>query len=213
MLSHLLDGAVGGGELVLVGHVDPVEAGETTGGDDTRTCTSAAPASKSICDELARGVPPDDRVVDDDDPLALDLAERVELHPDPLFAHPLFGLDERARDVAVLDERLVVRDAGPLREADRGRRPAVGDADDEVRVGGRLAREPLAHTHACAVHLDSADPRVRAGEVHVLEDAQRIPPGGNGLRGVEPFVVDPDDLARLHVADRVGTDEVERTRL
>ena len=30
--------------------------------------------------------------------------ERVELHADPLLAHALLGLDERARDVAVLDE-------------------------------------------------------------------------------------------------------------
>ena len=35
-------------ELVLVGQVDPVEAGADDRGDEMRTCTSAAPESKSI---------------------------------------------------------------------------------------------------------------------------------------------------------------------
>ena len=46
--------------------------------------------------ELARRVPAHDRVVDDDDALAGDLVERVELEPDALLAQPLVGLDERA---------------------------------------------------------------------------------------------------------------------
>ena len=74
-------------------------------------------------------------------------------------------------------------------------------------------REPLAHADARTVHLDAADARVRAREVHVLEDAEGVPPGGNGLRGVEPFAVHRDDLARLDVTDYVRADEVERTRL
>ena len=53
--------------------------------------------------------------------------------------------------------------------------PRVGDADDEVRLGRRLAREALAHAHARTVHLDAADPRVRTREVDVLEDAERVP--------------------------------------
>ena len=108
-------------------------------------------------DELARRVPTDDRIVDDDDALPLDLVERVELHADALLPHALLGLDERARDVAVLDQRLVERDPGGLREADRRRGAAVGDADDEVGLGRSLAREALAHANPCTVHLDSAD--------------------------------------------------------
>ncbi len=164
-------------------------------------------------DELAGRVPADDRVVDDDDALALHLAERVELHPDALLAHALLGLDERPRDVAVLDERLVVRDPGGLREADRRGRSAVGDADHEIRLGRCLLREPLAHAHARTVHLDAADTRVGACEVDVLEDAQSVASGRHGLGRVQPLLVDPDDLARPHVADDVGTDEIEGARL
>ena len=47
-------------------------------------------------DDLPRRRAAHDRVVDDHEPLAGDLVERVELHPDPLLAHALLGLDERA---------------------------------------------------------------------------------------------------------------------
>ncbi len=80
-------------------------------------------------------------------------------------------------------------------------------------VRRRLVREPLAHPDARAVDLDAADPRVGAREVHVLEDAERAPSRRDALRRVQTLLVDPDDLARLHVTDRVGADEVERARL
>ena len=78
--------------------------------------------------------------------------------------------------------------------------PAVGDADDEVGLDRRLPREPLAHPHARAVHLDPADARVGPREVDVLEDAERVPARRHCLRGVQSVLVDPDDLARPHVA-------------
>ena len=87
-----------------------------------------------------RRVAADDRVVDDHDPLARDLGDRVELHPDPLLAHLLVGLDERAPHVAVLDQALAERDPARAREADRGRRARVGDRQHEVGLDRRLAR-------------------------------------------------------------------------
>src|SRR4029078_10289979 len=57
-------------------------------------------------------VAPDDRVVDDDEPLAADhVVERVELEPDAQLAQGLAGLDEGPADVGVLDEALAERDA------------------------------------------------------------------------------------------------------
>ena len=54
--------------------------------------------------DLLRRVAADDRVVDDRDALARDFGERVELQLDALAPQRLVGLDERARDVAVLDQ-------------------------------------------------------------------------------------------------------------
>ena len=68
-------------------------------------------------DDLARRVAAHDRVVDDDEaPAADDLRQRVELQPQAVLAQLLAGLDERARDVAVLDEAVVLR-AAPLARA------------------------------------------------------------------------------------------------
>ena len=69
----------------------------------------------------ALGVAADDRVVDDDQPLAADhVLEGVELEPDAELAQGLAGLDERAADVGVLDEALAEGDAALLGVAGRG---------------------------------------------------------------------------------------------
>ena len=80
----------------------------------------------------------DDRVVDRDHPLAGDLGDGVVLELDSLAAQLLIGLDERALDVAVLDQPLAERKAERAREADRGGSAGVGDRQHEVGVDDRL---------------------------------------------------------------------------
>ena len=108
-------------------------------------------------DELTHRVPAHDRVVDDHEPPAGDLVERVELHTNSLAPERLVGLDERATDVAVLDQPLLVRDARALREADRGRRAGIGDRHHEVGLGRRLLGQPFAHAHARRVHRHAVE--------------------------------------------------------
>ena len=144
----------------------------STGGEDTRTCTSAAPALKSICDDLPRRRAPDDRVVDDDEPLAGDLGERVELHADALLAHRLVGLDERAADVAVLDEAFGEGIPVARRTRSRPACPSRGSAS-------RGRRRPATRLRAArpSARARRAPRRRRAGvrprEVEELEDAER----------------------------------------
>ena len=66
--------------------------------------------------------------------------QRVELHPQAVLAQLLPRLDERARDVAVLDQAVVARDARSLRVAVRGRVAGVGHGDHHVGLDRRLAR-------------------------------------------------------------------------
>ena len=164
-------------------------------------------------DDLASRVPADDRVVDDDHALSCDLGQRVELQADALLAQLLVGLDERAPDVPVLDQAFAERNLGGAREPDRGGRPRVGDREDEVCLDRRLLGEPLAHPHARGVHLDALEPRVGAGEVEELEDAERALGGGNGLAGVDAVLVDQEQLAAAELALGLGADEVERAGL
>ena len=138
-----------------------------------RTCTSAAPASNSICTNWRVVLP---RTIESSTMttrLPATSASGLYFSFIALLAHALVGLDERAADVAVLDQALGERDAGRAREADRGRRARVGDRQHEVGLDRRFAGEPLAHAHARAVHLDAVEPRVGAGEVEELEDAER----------------------------------------
>ena len=128
------------------------------------------PGVEEHLDDLPRRRAAHDRVVDDHEPLPRHLGERVELHPDPLVAHALLGLDERAMHVAVLDQALAERDPGRPREADRGRRARVRDRQDEIGLRRRLGGELHAHAHPRPVHLDPLEPRVRPGQV---EDTRR----------------------------------------
>ena len=146
--------------------------------------------------------------------LARDLGERVVLHADALLSHPLLRLDEGAADVAVLDQPLAERDPGSAREADRRRRAGVGDRQHEVGLDRRLLGEPLAHSHARAVHLDAGEARVGAGEIEELEDAERSVLGRlERLDRVQPVLVRDDELARPDLALERRADEVECARL
>ena len=62
-------------------------------------------------------------VVDKDDPLPIKyLGQRVELEPDADLPQTLVGLDKGPADIAVFDQPLRVRNAGPTGKADRCRR-------------------------------------------------------------------------------------------
>ena len=164
-------------------------------------------------DELPRRVAADDRVVDDHEPLAGDLGERVELQSDALLAQLLVGLDEGAADVAVLDQPLAVRDPGRAREADRSGRAGVGDRQDEVGLDRRLVGEPLAHPHARACTSTPPSRRVGPREVEELEDAERAAGPPAPPARADAVLVDHDDLARPDSRSVLGADQVERARL
>ena len=164
--------------------------------------------------QLARGRAAHDRVVDDHDPAAVERgAKRVELELHAPLAEPLVGLDERPSHVAVLHEALAVRDAAPLRVADRGRRSGVGDADDDVGVGRSLVGEPRTHPAADVVQGLALHQGVGAGEVDELEDAERPAVSGHRLTEAGALLVDDHQLARPELALEAGADQVERTGL
>ena len=137
--------------------------------------TSRAPASRSIC-TIWRVVLP--RTIESSTTTSRlpgdDLGQRVELHPQAVLAQLLAGLDERPRDVAVLDEAVVLRQPARARVAARGGVAGVGHGDHEVGVGRRLAREDLAHAPARDLQHLAAQARVGPREVDVLEHAQRL---------------------------------------
>ena len=138
-----------------------------------RTCTSAAPASKSIC-TICRVVEP--RTIESStttSALARDLGERVELHADALLAHALLGLDERAADVAVLDQPLAERDARsrarsrsppacPSRGSAARGRPRPAPRRRAARPCARARRAPRRRRGACRAARGRRTRRCRA---------------------------------------------------
>ena len=101
----------------------------------------------------------DDRVVDDDQPLAFDdLGQRVELQPQAVASQLLPGLDEGSRHVAVLDEAVVLGQAGGTGQAARGGVTGVRDRNHDVGVNRRLLPQDLAHLGARHLQHGSAHP-------------------------------------------------------
>ena len=136
--------------------------------------------------DLARRVAAHDRVVDDDEALARDdLGQRVELQPQAVLAQLLAGLDEGARDVAVLDEAVVLREAGRAREAARGGVARVRAPGSRGRPRPAPPPQDLAHPPARDLEHLAAQPRVRAREVDVLEHAERAPLASRARRRVQ----------------------------
>ena len=123
------------------------------------------------------------------------------------------GRDEGAAHVAVLREPLAVRKPALVREARGGRDPGVGDAHDEVGVGGRLARERLAHAATRLVHRAVKDLGVGPSEVDELEHAQRELLGRHGLSRLDALGRHLDRLAGRDVAHVHGAHDVEAARL
>ena len=175
--------------------------------------TSAAPASRSIC-TIWRVVLP--RTIESSTTTrrlpATTSGSGLNFSRRPCLRSSWPGLDERARDVAVLDQAVVLREPGGARVAARGGVAGVGHRDHEVGLDRRLAREDLAHPPARRPAATwPLEPRVGAREVDVLEDAERARARPSTTwRVSSPRSVERDHLARLDVAQELGADDVER---
>ena len=131
-----------------------------------------------------------------------------------MLAQGLVRLDERAADVAVLDQTLGERDPAGAREADRGRGAGVGHGHDDIRLDRGFLGEPLAHAHPRAVQLDAAELRIGPREVDELEDAKRARTCLlHRLGGLVAVLVHDDHLTRGELPFHLGAQEVERARL
>ena len=207
-LAHLFDRAVRRGELGLVGHVDAVVAGETTGGDEIRTWTPRRPRRSMLTS--ARIVLP--RTIRSSTTRRLPAAicvERVELEPDPLAPELLVGLDERAADVAALISPSRTGSRSAWRSRSRRASQSPGSASRGPATAGPPPR-PLAHAHARRV--DPVPPsRGQGGRSGRVADAPL--PGPAAAPGpVAAVAVDPDELAWEHPTTSAPT-RSRRTRL
>ena len=102
---------------------------------------------------------------------------------------------------------------GRAREPVRGGVPGVRDRDHEVGLDRCLAGEDLAHPAADLLQDAPLDPRVRPGEVDVLEDAVGLAPGGHDLPALESVGGQRDRLAGIDFANQLRADDVERAAL
>ena len=168
-------------ELVPRRHVDAVDVGVAHRGRGRREGDLVGSGSARHLDNLFRRRTAHDRVVDNEDVLAGELARHcVELLLDALFALGLPGHDERAADVTVLVKTLAVFDAEFLRHLHGGGPRRVGNRHDDVDVApGRVVRdrvgEPVAEPQSRLVHRDAVHDRVGPCEVDVLKRARNQP--------------------------------------
>ena len=212
--AYLAHGTLVGDHLLAGGHVDPVVAGVLDRRSRDPQVDLGGPGLAQHLHDLPGGVAAHDRVVDHDESLTLDdLRERIELQPQSVLAELLAGLDERPRDVAVLDEAVVLGQAGCPRQSPGGGVAGVRDRNHDIRLHRRLAPEDLAHLGARDLEHGAAHPRVGASEVDVLEHAERAPLITADDPGTEAVLGQRDHLAGLNVAQVAGADQIERARL
>src|SRR6266446_6566793 len=123
-------------------------------------------------DDLFRGGAAHQRIVDQDDALALDRgAVRIVLHAHAEFAHALGRLNEGASDVMVSDDAELERHAGMLAVADRGGYPGIRHRHHDVHLDMAFARELGAERLSYFIYRSPADDGIRPREVDVFDDA------------------------------------------
>ena len=159
------------------------------------------------------GVTPDDRIVDDDEPLAADVvAQRVQLESDAQLPDRLRRLDERTPDVSVFDQAGAVWNAGLGGVTDGGRRARLRNRYDQVGLDRVLAGEGTADRHPRGVHVAAGDCGVRSRQIDVFEQAA-LGLGHAEAARAQAVLVDGDQLAGLDLANDARADDVQRGRL
>ena len=124
-------------------------------------------------DDLHAGGAANDRIVDQDDALAVDQRRiGVVLQLDAEVADFLARLDEGPADIVRADDPELERNARCLAEADRRGNAAVGDRDDIIGLDRRLARQLGADVLADFVDRLAVGDRVGPREIDMLEDAR-----------------------------------------
>ena len=104
-------------------------------------------------DDLAAGGAADDGIVHQDHALAFEqVAHGVQLELDAEIADGLRGLDERAADIVIADERLAEGQAGFGGVAERGGDSGIGNGHDEIGIGRSIrgaSRRPSISRECC----------------------------------------------------------------
>jgi hypothetical protein len=129
------------------------------------------------------------------------IGQGIELDADTRLPHRLGGLNEGATHIAILDQAIGEGDTAGLGVANRRGDAGIGNADHNVGLHRRFARQHFTDPHPIAVERLAKKAAIGAGEVNHLEDAE---PGGLFSpavalgRGIP--VAEMHDLAGLHIA-------------
>ena len=99
---------------------------------------------------------------------------------------------------------------GGARQPAGGGVAGVGHRDHDVGLDRRLAPQDLAHLGARDLEHGPGHLRVRAGEVDVLEHAERVALGAGDELGLQPSLGERHDLAGLYIAQEGRADQVKR---
>ena len=165
-------------------------------------------------DDFSAGGAAHDAVVHQYDPFAREhrpVGGMLEL--DAEVADLVGRLDEGAADIVVTDDPEFEWDAAGLGVTHGGGHAAIGNGDDDIGGNAAFDRELGADALARLIYRHALHHGIRPGEIDIFEDAEAFPQPGERLETADALVVDDDDLARLHVADEVSADDVQRAGL
>ena len=129
------------------------------------------------------------------------------------MTNALRRLDESASDIVVADDAELERNTGLSGVAEPCGNARIGHGNHHVCGDRRFARQFLADAFARFVDIPPFDCRIRPGEIDVFEDAEALRTRLEREVGFDPVARRHDDLTRLHVAHKIGADDVKRAGL
>ncbi len=213
IFGHLLDAHPCGEQLGALGRVDPVEAAVPRRRRRDAHVHFAGAGIAHHLHDLEAGGAAHDRIVDQDDPLALKQgAVGIVLQLHAQVADIVRRLDEGAADIMRADDAELERHARLLGIADRRRDARIGHRDDIIDVDRILARQLGADRLAHAIDRAAARHRIGPREIDMLEHARARAHLSEGADRAHAGFGDDDELARLDLAHELGAAHVERDR-
>ena len=174
----------------------------------------AGPGAAEQLHDLPGGRSAHDRVVDDDHAFAFhDALHRRQFHPYAQVPQVLGGLDERSRDIHVLQQAHLQGNVAGLGIADGGAHPGFRNAHHQVRLRRVLSPEQGAGPLAESMHAASFDIAVRTGEIDVFHRTHPVLGPLGMLKTRYSVLVDADQFAGFDVPEDGRADEMQRAGL
>src|SRR5262249_10899885 len=158
----------------------------------------------------SRGCTPDNRVIDNDNPLVRnEFLDQIQLHPDVEIANELRRLEKRSANVVVPHKCVLIGNIQFMAESQSRVISGIRHRHHNIGRHWMQPRKFASHGNSNLAHITATYLAIGARKIDIFEHAESF-----ALFPERPFrpdavVIDHHNFARLDLADKIRVDEVQ----